>query len=1263
MGRPPRLPQIESEDDLFAFLREDLNWPLPDGAIADELTFDWTDGDLRLPQMDAERLPGGTVRQLRPLVPGQPWGIFLVEFIEETVYRTALRQILRGLVPGRRRNASLKAWQHDNLLFICATAGYESLTFAHFRGDHFHRARLATFGWRRGSTYLRTLLEHNLPYLAWPSDDGASHADWLKTWAKAFDKEPVTKKFFDDFNAVFGRVRDDIALRHPRWPPDIVEREAQTLLNRLLFLYFIQRKGWLNRQRDYLVRHFREHVETDPKSCTYLDNFLKPLFVKLSTSGSHANIPDHDLPFLNGGLFADEYGAEHRDHYVRRHHDLKVGNDTFQHVFADLLQAYNFTVREDTPLDLDVAIDPEMLGKIFESLVLQLENSDTGGKSSRHNTGSYYTPRPIVHYLCRNALKAWLTYQAPFVDQPSASREKKLDLLLNLDASAGLAESGRAELDTLLSPDEARILAESLSEIRACDPAVGSGAFPVVLLHELLNVARLCEIRARGKDPLTADPAWIFETKTRFIERVLYGVDIQPRAIEICKLRLWLSLVVDYPLDVEVDSCERRSFQTALKKLPALPNLEFKIRSANALADHIHGQRFLLKNLAGEDRARLPLNRLVTAKRDYYSASAVPEKRRLRFTIYEALSELADIELTRARNEYGLLPSEENADRAAELERARKELGIVRVEIQAARKMKTVQQDEALERIRAFFEDEKKPTFVWQLDFAEVFHRERNPRFDIIIGNPPFIRIHVLHQENPDFAAWLKENYTSAGTGNFDLYVVFVQRSLDLLQSHGQLAFVLPHKFFNNKYGQPLRELIGRADEGQSSGRGKRLSHLRHVVHFGDQQIFPGVTNYVCLLFLSRAGTETCRWLRADDLPAWMETQSGDEGIIPAAQISGAEWNFVVGPGAKWFNMLQAWQTKLGAVADIFVGLQTSADRVYAFGATVQPKKGLIAVRDDGGNLWHLEQGVMKRFLHDVPLTSYAQPDANSWLLFPYTIRDGRAELIPRSEFASKFPEAWRYLATKADQLRGRDGGKWHNDQWYAFGRSQNLTQMEAPKLIVQVLSQSGRYAFDAEEIYFTGGGNGPYYGVRWASANEPRSLHFLQALLNSRVHDFYIRKISGTFQGGYWSYGKQFIEQLPIPPLDLTRGQERLRHDAFVRLVEWLLWLKRQPSVREACSTAPRDPLIAAYFEQWINALAYELFFPAELAAAGIQLFDMFSDCNLSPIGSLTPNTTERMAFARQEFARLSASGHRLRIALDNVQTLDLVRTIEARK
>jgi hypothetical protein len=1161
----PRLPSIGSPDDLFAFLRDDLNWPLPEDALADEVTFDWSGDDLRLQDGATQKLKGGTIRQLRPLVPGQPWGVFLVEFADTQVYRTALRQVLRGLVPNRRRNASLQAWQHENLLFICATADYERLTFAHFRGDKAGTAKLATFGWRRGTAYLRTLLEHNIPRLQWPDDDGADRDNWLAAWAAAFDKEAVTRKFFADFSSVFESLSIELQTRHAKWSKDIIEREAQTLLNRLLFLYFIQRKGWLNRQRDYLARHLLSHVADEPNGFSFYQKFLLPLFRMLSTewkrrdaaiAGAAPEDPrSHDLPFLNGGLFSDEFGAEQLDPSVRRHHELRVSNATLARVFDELLEAYNFTVREDTPLDVDVAIDPEMLGKIFESLVLQLEVSGSGGKSSRHNTGSYYTPRPVVHYLCRDALGAWLAGQPVFAD--ISDRQAKIQTLLSLDASAGAGDEVRRQLDALLTPDQARAVADTLDQLRACDPAVGSGAFPVVLLHELLNLARLCETRARGKDPVATDADWLFLTKTRLIERVLYGVDLQPRAIEICKLRLWLSLVVDYPLDVDVDSCERRSFQSALRKLPALPNLDFKIRAANALADHIHGQRFLLRNLAAEDRARLPLSKLVAAKRDFFKADSVTGKRRLRFAIYESLTDLGELELTRARNEYGLMPSDADGERAAELEQARKELASVRVRIQAARRLSAVQQEEALEDIRAFFDDEQKPTFVWQLDFAEVFHREHHPRFDLLIGNPPYVRIQVLNQDNPDFAAWLKENYRAAGKGNYDLYVVFVERSLQLLQDHGQLAFILPHKFFNAQYGQPLRELLGREAEDKKAAAKVRRSHLRHVVHFGDQQIFPGATNYVCLLFLAAAGAEECRWVRADNLPDWLATLRAPETALPAARLTAAEWNFAVGQAGGLFDKLQRMPVKLGDVCSrMFQGPITSADTVFLFKDFKPAKKGIVEVfSKELDEPFELEAGILKRVIRSGSIGRY-HAQTTAMVLFPYAVQNNEATLLSPTEMQTQFPSAWAYLKRNKRLLEGREGGAFKDNEWYRFGRAQNLGLWEQPKLMVPyMITELGAYLDQADHFYFinvtTGG-----YGI--TSTDQRVSLPYLCALLNSRLLDFYFKRVSTNFHGGYFAANKQFIEQLPIRPIDFASASERAEHDALAGLVERILSAKR---------------------------------------------------------------------------------------------------------
>lgn len=537
---------------------------------------------------------------------------------------------------------------------------------------------------------------------------------------EAFDVEAVTKKFFADFCSIFEFVAKDIR-KHNDWDSDVIEKETQTLLNRLLFLYFIQRKGWLNRERDYLYKRFREHFKAEPDGTTYYSRFLHPLFIRLSTEMEEAGSVLGDVPFLNGGLFDDEYGGQQRQEKFLRRTRMKVSNRIFKRVFDELLEKYNFTVREDTPLNQDVSIDPEMLGKIFESLVLQLEQSDTGGKTSRHDTGSYYTPRPIVHYLCREALRVWLESKTPNGDK---NWPKSVEKLLAIDASDGIDADEREIFDECLAPEKAKRVLDQLDDLRACDPAVGSGAFPLGLLHELINLARLCEARSRGRDPVEVDNDWLYNTKSRFIQRIIYGVDIQERAVEICKLRLWLSLMVDLDIGVDIENCSQPAFRAALrKKVTPLPNLDFKIRRANSLIDQIHGQQVFLSKHQ-DSQLKVILSRLIDAKQDFYKAKKLDEKRRLRFRIVDLMAELGQHEIAWERkNIGGLIADEAHNAKLVELDRAVRELAHVRTLTKGADKLRAGQQTDILERLNKWLDDPEKPTFVWNLDFAEIFHR------------------------------------------------------------------------------------------------------------------------------------------------------------------------------------------------------------------------------------------------------------------------------------------------------------------------------------------------------------------------------------------------------------------------------------------------------------------------------------------------------------------------------------------------------------
>ena len=355
----------------------------------------------------------------------------------------------------------------------------------------------------------------------------------------AFDVEAVTKEFFEKFAVLYHRVTDDIA--EVRGLEKNARELAQLILDRMIFLYFIQKKGWLNQQPDYLYEKFIECYQSDANGASYYSNFLYPLFLCLSDASMAFNNIGA-VPFLNGGLF--EEGSQQTQVEKLLYARMKIKNRTFKAIFDELLERFNFTVTEDTPIDMEVAIDPEMLGKIFESLILQLEKDPN--KDLRRLTGSYYTPRIIVHFMCQEVLKEYLVKQlAEEIPNNQDQIRQRINKLLDLPPANQLDDEQIHLLKDLFTKAEAKVLRQAVFDCRICDPAVGSGAFPVGLLHEMTTVVAHLDVIIYSKE-VVWHRNFDYDLKKQIIENCLYGVDIQEQAVRLCELRLWLSLVVDY---------------------------------------------------------------------------------------------------------------------------------------------------------------------------------------------------------------------------------------------------------------------------------------------------------------------------------------------------------------------------------------------------------------------------------------------------------------------------------------------------------------------------------------------------------------------------------------------------------------------------------------------------------------------------------------------------------------------------------------------
>lgn len=521
---------IRTQSDFIQNLLIDtLEWQIPaDVERIEDISFEWTQQDLRVQGLD-RHIVDGRIYQVQPIREGQPWGIFILEFANHDAFlsgrglKGALRKILRSLVPKRRAQGQRPVWNRECLLFIC-THNYEHFTFAYFKKPNTQGLSepLTTFGWGHDVTS-RTAYE-NLLHLGWPDADITAE-QWVKKWSEAFDIEKVTRKFYEDYEEVFDNLQQVVTgLENEDEEKEDEDKKifVQTLMNRLLFLRFVEKKGWLRfgdetRPQNYLQKLFRAGPIGNQ---SWYNSRLKVLFFEGMA------VPNHrrediigQVLYLNGGLFEK---TPRLDNQV-----TDIPNDAFEPILGDegLFYKYNFTVEESTPLDIDVAVDPEMLGKVFEKLV-----------TGRRDTGSYYTPRTVVSFMCREAIKGYLgSPNAPLIDEHKADN---------------------------ISVPEARDLLQKLDNVKVVDPACGSGAYLLGMLHELYELTSLLDTRAQ-----TQTPKDDYHRKLSIIQNNLYGVDLDDFAVNIARLRLWLSLAVDFQGD-DPDP---------------LPNLDYKIEIGDSL--------------------------------------------------------------------------------------------------------------------------------------------------------------------------------------------------------------------------------------------------------------------------------------------------------------------------------------------------------------------------------------------------------------------------------------------------------------------------------------------------------------------------------------------------------------------------------------------------------------------------------------------------------------------------------------------------------
>ncbi|MBP7612330.1 MAG: Eco57I restriction-modification methylase domain-containing protein [Paludibacter sp.] len=693
----------------------------------------------------------------------------------------------------------------------------------------------------------------------------------------AFSIEKVTDEFFSQYKdlyiKLFEHFENDSYVKAAINQAKIDNsRFTKKLLGQIVFLYFLQKKGWLgvaqNERWGTGKKRFVQELFDQAKAegVNFFKDKLQYLFYE-ALAKERDNVNSYyerfkcRIPFLNGGLFEADYRWENANITIPenlfRNEEKNKAGDVGTGVL-DVFDRYNFTIKEDEPLDKEVAVDPEMLGKVFENMLDITE---------RKSKGAFYTPREIVHYMCQESLIQYLdnALEGNVVKEDIETFIRKGHFALENDervATKGETKTYKYQLPESIRQN-ANLIDQKLIDIRICDPAIGSGAFPVGLLHELVNAMLVLKPHL-SYDYLTeklkgfgfehresvSDSRYIYRLKRHIIQESIYGVDIDASAIDIARLRLWLSLVVD---------------EDDLDPIETLPNLDYKIVCGNSL---IGLPDSAMKDLTVEAE-------LETLKEKFYNLKDDAQKKALRQQINEKMRELLN----------------------------------------------------SVEQFASY-----KIDFDFKLFFSEVWYKKKSqddPKperngFDVLIGNPPYVRQELFKE----YKYYLQSSYKSIYDGRADLYTYFIKKGFDILCNNGVLTLITSNKFIVRGYGEKIRKVLAREKTIKTIVNFGELPVFKASV---DSLIIVAKnrkpTPESCLIYAQATEEE-----HITDIYKFLALNHVSKKLLSLDE----SWVFKDKKSMRILDRLNNFKQKLGDLFEIFGGIKTGCDKAFIIDSSVR---------------------------------------------------------------------------------------------------------------------------------------------------------------------------------------------------------------------------------------------------------------------------------------------------------------------------------------
>ena len=912
---------------------------------------------------------------------------------------------------------------------------------------------------------------------------------YLADVTEAFSVERLNKDFFKGYKEQYFKFLDSIG-KESKDNRDYVKK----LLGRLVFLQFLQKKGWMGvpanhtnwegGDKNYLFNLITKYKGNN----RLLSDVLEVLFFDTLNNGKRVNnIADSRLgenikiPYLNGGLF-DKDNLDNKD--------IDFPYDYFRDLM-EFFGMYNFTIDENDPDDAEVGVDPEMLGHIFENLLE--DNKDKG---------AFYTPKEIVQYMSEESIAQYLKNHT----------DEKLHPAIN-----ELIKEKRVS-EVLQNQDHASAIYALLQEVKVCDPAIGSGAFPMGVLNVLYHARLLLHPFTKSMNEFAPS-----EVKREIIQNNIYGVDFERGAIDIARLRFWLSIVVDS------------------SQPEALPNFDYKFMQGNSLLESFEG--FDLSGIAGQTTGKKKADVQLTIGLD----SGLNEKN-LQMLIQQYFSVNDHAKKNELRQD-------------------------INKEVKSLILNSLGGDNAALARLERLDCSANSEFFLWHTWFKNIFEKGG---FDVVIGNPPYLRIQGIREFNPKFADYLAKHYESA-TGSYDLCVTFAERGLGLINQKGIVNYIMPTKWTNSAFGKGLRRLVSKTKSASK------------IINFGAYQVFNAST-YTGLQWFS-PNSEYLKYIELDrdlssndELKQYLDSLNDDHStIIKSEKLNESQWVLTNNTVAEILNRLEQHPRRIKDVFDrIFCGLQTSKDDVYFLYDCKVNEELIIGESKQLGRKVQIEKGLVKPLLKGEDVHKYDTIKTDRYVIFPYKIMNGKAVLYSESELYEQFPRGYAYLKECEEILREREHGRLRNDDyWYRYIYPKNLVLFDNEKLVAPEISLGGNFAYDKNgEFYSTT----KIYGyIKQKSIKE--SYKFWMALFNSRLFWFFIQNTGYVLRGGYYTFKTDYVNPFPVPQ-SISKEAEK----AITILVDYIVYLNDKSNSNILSHTSNKR--ISSHIEEIVDMVFYGLYF-----------------------------------------------------------------------